>query len=28
VLMSEFVWGDQVEVFKRVCVVDFLDSIF
>jgi hypothetical protein len=28
VLMSEFVWGVQVEVSKRVCVVDFLVSIF
>jgi hypothetical protein len=28
VLMSEFVWGVQVEVSKRVFVVDFLVSIF
>jgi hypothetical protein len=28
VVMSEFVWGVQVEVSKQVCVVDFLVSIF
>jgi hypothetical protein len=28
VLMSEFVWGVQVEVSKQVYVVDFLVSIF
>jgi hypothetical protein len=28
VLMSKFVWGVQVEVSKRVYVVDFLVSIF
>jgi hypothetical protein len=28
VSMSEFVWGFQVEVSKRGCVVDFLVSIF
>jgi hypothetical protein len=28
VLMSEFVWGVQVEVSKRVCVMDFSVSIF
>jgi hypothetical protein len=26
--MSEFAWGVQVEVSKRVCVVDFLVSIY
>jgi hypothetical protein len=28
VLMSEFVWGVQVVVSKRVCAVDFSVSIF
>jgi hypothetical protein len=28
VSMSEFAWGVQVEVSKRVCVVDFLVSIY
>jgi hypothetical protein len=27
VLMSEFVWGVQVKVFERGCVVYFLVSI-